>query len=108
MNPKNPSSRVRAPSPAPVRPTPIPVPTEGIPIPAEGERVDSETFVRVWQTSKCTKEVAERVGCSVGSAAAKAARFRKMGVELKAFPRGRGLGRPDWESLKKLAKSLVQ
>jgi DNA-binding transcriptional regulator GbsR (MarR family) len=52
--------------------------------------VDSEEFVRAWQTSESVSEVSDRLGLSKLSASVKASHLRSAGVPLKKFRTGTG------------------
>lgn len=53
----------------------------------QGKRVVSaEDFVRVWQTSSSTAEVASRTGMTRQAVTVRAHSYRQKGVKLKRFP----------------------
>jgi hypothetical protein len=66
--------------------------------------VAPEAFVKAWQTSESVEQVAEATGLKVGSIRLRAAKYRKLGIELKQFERARKA--LDVEALKQLAAEL--
>tara|TARA_R110000744_G_scaffold17450_4_gene47253 strand:+ start:41 stop:283 length:243 start_codon:yes stop_codon:yes gene_type:complete len=70
--------------------------------------VTPEEFVRVWQTGKNVGEVAEKLNLSRRACYQRAVAYRKKGVALKKYPRGRhGASQDiDYTSLASLANSL--
>lgn len=50
---------------------------------------DRETFCRVWQNGNSVAEVASELGMETSSAMSRAAYYRKQGVQLKHYPKGR-------------------
>lgn len=45
--------------------------------------ISPEDFVRAWQESSNTREVADRLGITTRAAAARAGKYRRRGVALK-------------------------
>ncbi len=70
----------------------------------EGKKATPEEFIKAWQTSESTTEVAEKTGIDKRSVPARASFYRKCGIQLKKHFRGRP--RLDIERLSKLADSL--
>lgn len=54
------------------------------------KHVDAETFVRTWQNAETVADVARDLGITAQSATARAAAYRKRGVNLKRFPKRGG------------------
>lgn len=67
--------------------------------------ITAEEFVRCWQNAETLEDVCQITGLSKGTASAKAATFRKRGVNLKRF-RGGNVSTQKWAALSKLAKEL--
>ena len=68
-------------------------------------RVKDTDFIKVWQTGKSLKRVAEMLGMTTRAASARAGYYRGKGIPLKKFKRG-PLG-SEWQELRDLAKSLA-
>ena len=71
-------------------------------------RVTPEEFVRVWQTGQTVGEVATKLGITKRAACQRAMYYRKKGVPLKKYPKGRhhSTHEIDYPALTTLAKSL--
>lgn len=61
--------------------------------------VSAEEFVKIWQTSKSTKEIVKRTQSNAKAVGVRAAIFRHKGVPLKKFR----TARHDYVALAKLA-----
>lgn len=59
-------------------------------------------FVRAWQSSQSTSEVARKLGCQIASVSRRACLYRKNGVPLKSFTR-----RKDYSDLAALAAACL-
>lgn len=71
-------------------------------------RLTPAQFIMVWQAATSVKEVAEKTGSKVGSCSGKAKYYRKKGVPLKLFPKGRRTKQTlDWAALTKLAEECL-
>lgn len=68
--------------------------------------VDSEEFVRAWQTSESVAEVATRLSMSKLSASVKASHLRRAGVPLKKFRTGTGSDPAEFIAIWNSATSL--
>lgn len=51
--------------------------------------VDARRFVLIWNSAGSLAEVADKAGITQESASTRAHRYRKRGVPLSKFPRGR-------------------
>lgn len=52
--------------------------------------ITAKQFVKIWQSSKNIKEVSKKCGGSaIGTVAARACYYRRLGVNLKKFKSGR-------------------
>ena len=51
--------------------------------------VSAEQFIRYWQVSATLEEAAARCGTPVRHATSRAVRYRRLGIQLKKFARGR-------------------
>ncbi len=73
-------------------------------------RITPEEFVRVWQTSANTAEVAEKTGMTVNYVKVTSYRYRNLGVKLKDFSQARSVSATtknlDIAALNELAQSL--
>lgn len=65
--------------------------------------VKAEEFVKVWQGAETIEDVAKKFDAEPNVVGSRASKYRKLGIELKYFPR---TPRLDVEALKKLAKSI--
>ena len=73
--------------------------------PFKREHVTAEEFVRIWQSSETTAEVAEKTGLKKSGVSNRASRFKTKGIPLKDMRNdSRGL---DVQNLKALAKKLA-
>jgi hypothetical protein len=70
------------------------------PQPEAPERVSPEDFIRAWQSSSTTAEVARRLDMRRGTVIERARFYRERGVKLQP------LGRVDWRSMADLASSV--
>ncbi len=68
--------------------------------------VSPEEFIRIWQGAKNIADAAKKAGLSTGSAIGRAMIYRKKGIPLKKFPRGRTGYVLDYAALAALARSL--
>jgi hypothetical protein len=71
----------------------------------ENPRTTAKDFIRYWQQSSTTAEVARKARCTTNAVRVRACRYRKMGVPLKEFPSIE----PellDWDELAEYAESL--
>lgn len=66
-----------------------------------------EDFIRIWQSSTSTEEVAKRTGLSPDICKQRAYRLREQGAPLRRMPRIQPKNRIDWDSLVKLATDLL-
>src|SRR5262245_27233991 len=66
----------------------------------------AEDFVRFWQESETTGEVAKKVGASAAVVSRRAWLYRQKGVPLKKFQQGRRKA-INFATLARLAKSLA-
>ena len=73
---------------------------------AKGVRNEGAKFVEVFQKAGSLAEVAEKLGMTKNSVAARAVKLRQAGVPLKNMPRGGGK-RVDYAALAALANSLA-
>ena len=69
-------------------------------------RVGRDDFIRAWETSGSVKEAAEKCGIAKGSAQARAAKYRSLGLPLKRMPRGGGSEPMNKESAYELLAEL--
>ena len=51
--------------------------------------VSPEEFIKVWQTGASTKEIAEKLKMNASACCQRAGNYRKHGIPLRNFPRGR-------------------
>jgi transposase len=70
-------------------------------------KVGAEEFVKIWQAAESIREVAQKTGLLEQSARSRACRYRKNGVPLKKFLRGRRNNALDWERIKKVAEGAI-
>lgn len=63
--------------------------------------VSAEAFVKAWQKATTVSDVSKATGLTPASASARAAQYRKRGVNLKKFPR-QGGARLDIDALNAL------
>ena len=68
----------------------------------KGKRIDGETFVRAWESSKGVLEVAKKLNMARESVAARAGYLRSRGVKLKKFNPWDSRARLDVEKLNKI------
>tara|TARA_R110002020_G_scaffold15808_3_gene56435 strand:+ start:3340 stop:3585 length:246 start_codon:yes stop_codon:yes gene_type:complete len=70
--------------------------------------VTPEEFVRVWQTCRTVGEVADKLNLTKRACYQRAVAYRKKGVPLKKYPKGRYSAHHDidYPALASLAKSL--
>ena len=66
--------------------------------------VSPRDFVVAWQTGETIQEVAEATGMTETAASRRASSYRKRGVSLKLFRRGRG--NTNWAALSELAQDV--
>ena len=66
--------------------------------------ISPEEFIKAWQTSQSHNEVAKKTGLKVAGLTSKSVYYRKKGIPLKFFSRGRGRSL-DLPKLIQLAKS---
>ena len=66
--------------------------------------VSPRDFVVAWQTSETVEQVASATGMTVTAASRRASSYRKRGVSLKLFRRGRG--NTNWAALSDLARRV--
>lgn len=69
------------------------------------EKITSEQFVEIWQTSKTVAEVVERTGLTLQRVYSKSWYFRRQKVPLKKHPYA---PKNDWDSLADLARSFAK
>ena len=66
----------------------------------------AEEFVAIWERAKSIAEVVAATGASAKTCSVRAYRYRKLGVPLRKFPRGRYARKPlDIQRLIALAES---
>lgn len=70
--------------------------------------VDSEDFVRAWQTSESVAEVAEKMSMSKLGASVKASHLRRAGVPLKKYRTGIGSDPDEFIAIWNSATSLEE
>lgn len=75
---------------------------------SRSEPVDSEEFVRTWQTSESVSEVAEKMNMSKLGASVKASHLRRVGVPLKKFRTGIGSDPVDFIDIWNSAETLEE
>jgi hypothetical protein len=68
--------------------------------------VSPHDFVVAWQTGETVEDVAEATGMTVTAASRRASSYRKRGVSLKLFRRGRGS--TNWGALSDLARRVTK
>lgn len=64
--------------------------------------VTPEEFVRAWQSSESTDEVAKKTGRKASACQVRASAYRKRGIKLKYF----STGRVDVDALNKIIKVM--
>ena len=69
--------------------------------------VDSETFVRTWQSSSTVEEVAQKLGMPASIANARAGGYRKKGINLKMMSKRENPHKLDIEKLNQLAQDTL-
>ena len=52
--------------------------------------ITPKKFIEVWQTSSSSREVAQRLNMKATQCSIRASNYRKKGIPLKKFPRGKG------------------
>jgi len=67
---------------------------------------DPTEFIAIWNDSATLEEAADRLGILKTSASMRASHLRKLGMQVKRFPRGRR-GKQDTSALADLALSLL-
>ncbi len=70
-------------------------------------RISHEDFVRAWQSSQTTREVAARLGLCWFTVYGRARKYRKLGVRLKTMTEKKGPKLPDVASLNGLIDQLA-
>lgn len=63
-----------------------------------------EQFILIWQQAGDIVDVMEKTGWKYATCTGMAAKYRRRGIPLQRFPRGRQ--RYDWAALAELAKGL--
>lgn len=74
--------------------------------PSNNPPVTAEEFVTAWNQADSPAEVAETTGLAPSSVAARAASYRKKGIELKTMNKGRA--KLDVDALNKIARAALK
>ena len=67
------------------------------------KKLSDKEVIERWQKSDSFREAMEKIGLSKGALSNRIANYRKHGIPLKKFKRGK----KDWEELKRFAQSLA-